>query len=83
MIALFLACGWVIVATTIALMPRRAHPFFARLLLIPIPALVWLVWAEQGALFGLAFLAGSLSIMRYPVRYFYRRIRDAILGSAP
>ena len=74
-VSLILACLWVLVATAIALMPRRFHvPGAAVLALIAIPLLGYVTW-QHGALVGVLALAGAASILGWPLRHLFLRLQ--------
>lgn len=73
---LIAACLWLISANLIAMFPSRDHHWRAAYVLIAIgiPILGWLTY-EAGALWGLAFLAASASILRWPLVYLWRWVK--------
>ena len=80
MTSIVLAALWALIATVIALLPSRDRHWRAAYILIAVglPILVY-VFYQNGALVGLVVLAGGMSVLRWPVIYFYRWIRR-ILG---
>ena len=66
-LALVLFCIWVVLASVIAMMPRRFHwPGAAVLIGLGIP-LLGLVTLQAGPVWGLVALAGGISVLRWPV----------------
>ena len=62
------ACLWAVIASLIALGPRRFHWRAAwGLIAAGVPILGWVTY-ENGPVWGLAVLAGGLSVLRWPVR---------------
>lgn len=78
MMPLALACLWLIAANLIAMLPSRDQHLRAAygLISIGIPLLGWVTW-DQGPLLGLAFLTGGVSVLRWPVLLFWRRLGRA------
>lgn len=72
---LIAACLWVIAAALTAMLKMRQQyvPGVALLLAAPV-ILVW-IGREHGALITLACLLAVLSMMRNPLRYFWKRLR--------
>ena len=77
--SLILACLWAVVATAIALLPRDWHwPGAAVLIVLGIPLLGFVTF-QHGALVGLLLLAGGMSVLRWPVYFLSRWLRDRLL----
>ncbi len=77
-ISLVLACIWVLVATAIALAPRRFHwPGAWVLVALGVPLLGW-VTLQNGPWVGLIVLAGGVSVLRWPVVFLLRRLRGKV-----
>ena len=79
MTSIILACLWVIAAQVIALLPSRDRHWRAAYILIAVglPILIYL-WLENGILFALLGLIAGMSILRWPVFYLYRWIRQIV-----
>ena len=80
MTSFLLACGWIVLAQVIALLPSRDRHWRAAygLIAIGIPILIYL-WIENGWLLAVLGLAAGMSILRWPVIYAWRWVRR-ILG---
>jgi len=63
---------WVVLATLIGLMPRRFHWRGAILLMILLVPLVPYVWVRVNPFIALLFLAGVMSILRWPLIFLGR-----------
>ena len=74
-LSLILACLWVLAAALVAMLPMRRQFLPGGTLLFLAPALIVVIWWENGALFGLAAFLGFLSMMRNPLRYLLRRAK--------
>ncbi|WP_054302220.1 DUF2484 family protein [Gemmobacter sp. LW-1] len=73
-VSLALACVWVVLASAVAMGPRRFHwPAALMLAASGIPLLGWVTW-ENGAYWGLGCLIGGASILRWPLIHVARRI---------
>lgn len=74
--SLFLACLWAVVATATAMLPSRDQHWRAAYFLIVagIPILGWVTY-QNGALVGLLVLAAGVSVLRWPLIYFWRWVR--------
>ena len=81
--SLVAAALWAVAANLIALLPsRRKHwPAAWGLIAIGIPILGW-VTLQNGPVVGLIVLAAGVSILRWPVRYLLRWLRDAVWRKA-
>ena len=77
MISIGLACLWALAANVIAMLPSRRNHWPAAWVLIAvgIPILGY-VTLENGPVVGLVVLAAGASILRWPVRYLFRWMRD-------
>lgn len=84
-LSLVLACLWALAACLIAMLPRRYHwPGAFVLIAAGIPLLGYVTW-QNGAFFGLLFLAAGMSVLRWPLLFlgrWLRRISDRILRRA-
>ena len=71
--ALIAACLWVIVANLIGMLPSRDHHWRAAygLAAVGVPLVGWVTWVN-GPWIGLLALAAGASILRWPVRHFWR-----------
>lgn len=73
--SLILACVWALLATLVALGPRRFHwPAAWALIAAGVPILGW-VTLQNGPWVGLLVLAGGVSVLRWPVVFLLRRLR--------
>lgn len=74
-----LALIWLIVANLIGILPSRDKHWRAAYVMIAIgvPLLGWLTW-EAGPLIGLVFLAAAASILRWPVVFLWRWVKQRI-----
>ena len=71
-LSLILACLWALLATGIAMTSGRWHwPAAYALIAVGIP-LVGFVTLQNGPVVGLFVLAGGVSMLRWPVRFFAR-----------
>ncbi len=69
------ACLWAIVATAVALGPRRFHwPAAWALIAAGVPILGWVTF-ENGWLAGLVVLAGGMSVLRWPLKALIAHLR--------
>ena len=75
------ACLWLISANLIAMFPSRDHHWRAAYVLIAlgIPLLGWVTYAG-GPFWGLAFLAAGASLLRWPLVYLWRWLRQRTAG---
>jgi hypothetical protein len=73
--SLTLACLWAIIASIVAMVPRRFHwPGVVALLAAGIPLPGWVTW-QNGPLWGMPVLAGGALLLRWPVVPLARRLR--------
>lgn len=73
--SLTLACVWVIIASSVAMTPRRFHwPAAVVLIVTGIPLLGWVTY-QNGPLWGMLALAGGASMLRWPIIHLLRRLR--------
>ena len=79
---LVLGCLWLIGANLLAMFPSRDHHWRAAYALIAagIPILGWITYAN-GPILGLIFLAGGMSVLRWPVLRLARWLRRLCGGS--
>lgn len=75
MTALAVACLWLVAANVIAVLPSRDHHWRAAygLIAVGVPILGW-VTLLNGPLWGLAFLIGGASVLRWPLILLWRRL---------
>jgi len=74
-LSLIAACLWGLVATLVALGPRRFHwPAAWALIASGVPIVGWVTY-QNGPLVGILVLAGGLSVLRWPVRYLFAALR--------
>ncbi len=75
MIALGLACLWLIAANVLGMLPSRDHHWRAAyaLIAVGVPLLGWVTY-ENGPVWGLATLAAGVSVLRWPVLFLGRRV---------
>ncbi len=80
-LALFLACGWGIVANVLGMLPardnhwRRARPLIAA----GVPIVLYVGWLHGGWIALIVFLAMA-SVLRWPLRYLLRWARSRLRG---
>ncbi len=69
-------CLWLILANLIGMLPSRDYHWRAAYVLIAvgIPLLGWITLVS-GPVWGLAFLLGGASILRWPLVYLWRWLR--------
>ena len=80
MTSLLAAGVWVLVAAAIALMPRRFHwPGAVVLIVTGVPLLGYLTY-ENGPLAGLIGLAAGASVLRWPLFYLGKWLRQKVTG---
>lgn len=81
LIAAFL---WLIVANLIAMLPSRDHHWRNAYILIAIgiPLLGWVTYVN-GPIWGMVILAGGASVLRWPLIYLWRWIKQRIWGEEP
>lgn len=80
MISILLAGLWVVAATVIALMPQRTHwPGAVVLIVTGVPLLGYLTY-ENGPLAGLLGLAAGASVLRWPLFYLGKWLRQKVTG---
>ena len=75
--SLTLACLWAIIASIVAMVPRRFHwPGAVVMVVTGIPLPGWVTY-QNGPLWGMLVLAGGASMLRWPVVPLLRRLRRA------
>ncbi len=76
-LSLILALLWLVAANVIAMFPsRRNHwPAAYGLIAVGVPLLGFVTY-ENGPLFGILALAAGASLLRWPVFYFWRWLRN-------
>ncbi len=67
---------WLVLANVIGMLPSKDNHWKVAYLLIAIgiPLVGWITM-ENGPWIALVFLAGAVSILRWPVRYLWRRVK--------
>ena len=74
--ALICAIIWLVVANVMAMIPSRDNlwqrAYF--LMALGLPLLIWLFY-QNGIFVGLLFLAGAISVLRWPMIYLARWLR--------
>ncbi len=77
MLPLALSLLWLVVANVIAMFPSRDYHWRAAYVLIAlgVPLLGWVTW-EMGPIVGMVLLAAGASILRWPVVYLWRWLRQ-------
>ncbi|NUB43772.1 DUF2484 family protein [Fertoebacter nigrum] len=80
---LTLALVWLVAANVIAMFPSRDHHWRAAsvLIAIGIPLIGWVTWAG-GPVLGLLLLAAGASVLRWPLIYLLRWLREKVTGRA-
>lgn len=74
-LSLIAACLWAVVASVVAVGPRRFHwPAAWALIAVGVPLLGWVTY-ENGPIFGLIVLGAGLSVLRWPVKYLFASLR--------
>ena len=78
-VSMLLICLWVVLAFVMAAIPSTAHHWRRAYVLIGIgiPKLVWITW-QDGILIGLIGLIVGCSVLRWPVRYLWRWIKQKV-----
>lgn len=74
-----LAFLWLIAANVIAMFPSRDHHWTNAYILIAvgIPLLGWITY-DHGPLWGIAFLLGGSSVLRWPLIHLWRWLRGLV-----
>lgn len=76
-LSLTLASLWGLIACLVGLTPGRFHwPAAVGLIAVGIPLLGFATW-QMGPWWGMALLAGGVSVLRWPVYYAMRWLRRA------
>ena len=76
-LSLTLACFWAVVANLLAMLPSRDN-YWTRayaLIIVGIPLLGYVTY-ENGPWWGLAVLVAGMSVLRWPVIYLMRWVRQ-------
>jgi len=78
-LSLGLACLWALAANVIAMLPSRQRhwPQAKVLIATGLPILAWVFW-ENGPLIGLAVLLAGASVLRWPLRFLWGRLRGRV-----
>jgi hypothetical protein len=81
-LSLTLACLWAILANVIAILPaHKAHwPAAYGLIAIGVPLLGYVTY-ENGPWVGLIVLAAGASVLRWPLRYLGRWVKNKLTKS--
>ena len=76
---LALCLVWLVAANVIGMFPSRDLHWRAAyaLIAVGVPLLGWATW-ETGPVVGLLLLAAGASILRWPVVYFWRWLRQLV-----
>ncbi|MEM8692645.1 MAG: DUF2484 family protein [Pseudomonadota bacterium] len=77
--SLVLACLWAFAANVIAMLPSKDYHWSNayKLIAIGIPILGFVTW-QHGPWVGLLVLAAGMSVLRWPVVYLTRWVRDKL-----
>lgn len=80
-LSLVLACLWVVLANVLAMLPSRDNHWRRAYFLIGIgiPILGYVTY-QMGPWIGLLVLVAGMSVLRWPVIYLTRWMRDNTLG---
>lgn len=79
-LSLTLFCLWIVVAACIALLPGKYHWRGAYgLMAALVPILVYL-WRDLGLVVTLGAGLAAASVLRWPVRFAFRWVRDRLKG---
>ena len=82
-LSLVLACLWAVIASIVAMLPRRTHwPAAIGLIAVGIP-LVGFVTYQNGPVWGMLVLAGGVSILRWPVIHLFRHLHRRAQAEEP
>ena len=78
-LSLILSCIWAAVANVIAMFPSKDHHWTNAYILIAIgiPLVGFVTW-ENGPWIGLLVLAAGMSVLRWPVVYLTRWVRQRV-----
>ena len=81
--ALTAALVWLVAANVTAFFPSRDHHWRAAYVLIAvgIPILGWVTWLN-GPIVGLIIFAMGVSVLRWPVVYFWRWLKSKTVNPA-
>lgn len=81
-ISLTLLCVWALLACLVGLGPRRFHwPAAIVLIATGLPLLGYVGW-EMGVIWFLVAMAAAASVLRWPVYYLLRAVRQRLPGGA-
>ena len=77
--ALISALAWLALTNVVGMFPSKHHhwPQAYALIALGLPLLGWVFWVE-GIWIGLAILFAASSVLRWPVRYLFRWLRDQV-----
>lgn len=80
-LSLILACLWLVVANVLGMIPSKDNHWQRAYVLIALglPILGYVFW-ENGVWFGLAVLVAGMSVLRWPVIYLGRWVRNRVAG---
>ena len=78
-LSLILSCIWAALANVIAMFPSKDHHWTNAYILIAIgiPLVGFVTW-ENGPWIGLLVLAAGMSVLRWPVVYLTRWVRQRV-----
>jgi len=81
--SLIAAALWAVIANVIGMIPaKNGHwPAAWGLVVVGIPIVGWVTF-QNGAFIGLAVLAAGASVLRWPLRYLLRWIRQTLVTKA-
>ncbi|NCO85391.1 MAG: DUF2484 family protein [Rhodobacterales bacterium] len=82
-LSLIAACGWLVLANVLALLPSRDNHWARAYLLIAlgVPLVGWVTWSN-GPFVGLLVLAAGASVLRWPLIYLGRWMRRQVRTEA-
>ena len=82
-LSLILACVWALIANVLAMTPSKDYHWRNAYILfgIGIPLLGFVTW-QNGPWIGLVVLVAAMSVLRWPVIYFGRWMKNQTKGSA-
>ncbi|BBU57358.1 hypothetical protein KU6B_36230 [Mameliella alba] len=76
-LSLILACAWAVLANVLAMIPSRDNHWTRAYVLIALGIpLVGYVTYQNGPWVGLFVLFAGMSILRWPLRYLFRWVRQ-------
>lgn len=76
-VSLILACAWAVLANVLAMLPSRDNHWTRAYVLIALGIpLVGFVTYQNGPWVGLFVLFAGMSVLRWPLRYLFRWVRQ-------